>query len=195
MAKDFRHDLYLDLFKSERARREAVRGSFAVPVAAISVVLFALGNLANSLANSYGFISLKFRLPGHSFTELIRAFPLEITVIAFLSSSSILVILACYQLFLSERPDNIEEPTGYNVISQVIYERECELMELGIGSSTAHSRAVLDARYAMTEQFNELYLELLDLNETRTMHRRRAMRLILVSIVLATFGYICMVTM
>lgn len=170
---DFRYDLYRSAFEEERARRESLRTGLSVPITAVSIVLFGLGNLAGRI--SFPAVAVS---EGGLITAMAED-PAQWLASAGLVAASILIALACWQLWQAERLYRVPEIVDLAEINSTIASRTEEIARLGVKEIDAFQRAMAEARNGLTEHLHELYLATLTENEKKSAFRTRAMQFIL----------------
>lgn len=145
------------LFLSERARREAIRGSLSTPVAAISFAVFALSSLSVEIDVAHW-----------------REAP-TLAMLALAAGAILALVASAWQVVLSEWLFVYHEPPRLPDL----------LAEEGTprADAEARTRAVLAASYAVA------YEQYLQGNAISAKHRTRALRLILVSLLLQAFAF------
>ncbi len=153
--EDIRHHHFAQLYFAERSRREAIRGSIGVPVAAISFAVFSLGNLA-----------VRFQ-----FDRWLDGVGPAIVALAVGAVAALLA--ATWYAIMVEWLFVYHEPPGI-----------AELMAAERAGAGASSRELLTAGYAVA------YEQYLCGNALSARNRARALRLVLIALMLLAFAFL-----
>jgi len=171
---DFRYELYRSLYEKERDRRETLRASLSVPVAAMSIVLF-------------GIVSLFRDAPSGLESGVLPGLAWASSTLAIL-----LVLAACGALYKAEAAGRLAaDVIGFDDSDTLLKQRIAELSSLGVGGRDAETRAIMELKADVTRQLYQLYLEMLHFNEERAGDRTHAVLLLVGAIIFVLIGHVC----